>query len=134
MSTMKFNPITIKASSITPFSTTNVSRLEIDCSMSRPSPGKTNTFSTTIAPAIRLANCSPMMVRMGVSACGAHEVLIQRLDDRRPCDARDDRRLHDAKRDRREDQRRDRSRRVMPTRKSARWNESQRHGEDENEQ
>ena len=67
---MKFSPITIIASSITPFSTTKVSRLEIDCSMRRPSPGRTNTFSTTIAPAIRLANCSPMMVRMGVSAFG----------------------------------------------------------------
>src|SRR5208282_5036027 len=70
-STTKFNAITIIAVSITPFSTTRVSRLEIDCSIRRPSPGRTNTFSTTIAPAIRLANCSPMMVRIGVSALGS---------------------------------------------------------------
>ena len=62
--------VTFTASNITPFSTTSVSRLEIDCSMRRPRPGRTNTFSTTIAPAMRFANCSPMMVRMGVSAFG----------------------------------------------------------------
>ena len=71
MSTRKLSPITMIAISITQFSTTRVSRLEIDCRMSRPSPGRTNTFSTTIAPAIRLANCRPMMVRMGTSALGS---------------------------------------------------------------
>ena len=43
----------------------------IDWKISRPRPGSTNTFSTTIAPAIRLANCSPMIVRIGVSALGS---------------------------------------------------------------
>ena len=87
MSTTKFSPITITASSITPFSTTSVSRLEIDCSMRRPRPGRTNTFSTTIAPAIRLANCSPMMVRMGSARSAAHGARARR-GARRPWRAR----------------------------------------------
>ena len=70
-STRKLRPMTRIAISITQSSTTSVSRLEIDCSIRRPRPGRTNTFSTTIAPAIRLANCRPMIVSTGTSAFGS---------------------------------------------------------------
>ena len=69
-STRKFRPITNAASSMTQSSTTSASRLAIDCTIRRPRPGSTKTFSTTIAPATRLANCSPMIVRIGVIALG----------------------------------------------------------------
>ena len=72
--------------------------------------------------------------RDALGARGAHEVLVQGLDHRRPCDARDDRRLRDAKRDRRKDQRAERPRGVRPAGKSARGNEPQRHREDQHEQ
>ena len=54
--------------------------------------------------------------RDALGARGAHEVLVQGLDQRRPGDAGHDRGLHDAKRDRRKDQRAERPRRVAPSR------------------
>ena len=69
-STTALSAMTKAARPITQFSTTSTSRLAIDCTISRPSPGSTNTFSTTTAPAIRLANCRPRIVRIGGNALG----------------------------------------------------------------
>src|SRR5271163_536847 len=69
-STSRFTAMTNAANPMTQSSTTSTSRLAIDWTISRPRPGSTKTFSTTTAPATRLANCSPTMVRIGGSAFG----------------------------------------------------------------
>ncbi|MOA18592.1 hypothetical protein D3C78_1389200 [compost metagenome] len=42
--------------------------MAIDWKISRPRPGRKNTFSTTMVPASRLANCRPITVTTGIMA------------------------------------------------------------------
>ena len=65
---MKLTVTTSAASNTTTSRTTTTSRLPIAWKISRPMPGSANTFSTTMVPASRLANCSPMMVTTGIRA------------------------------------------------------------------
>src|SRR4029453_11069367 len=67
-STTKLTMTTTAASSITQLRTTIRSRLAIDWKITRPTPGRKNTFSITIVPASRLGNCSPITVMTGIIA------------------------------------------------------------------
>ena len=124
--------MTNAASSITQSSTTSASRLAIDCTIRRPRPGSTKTFSTTMAPAIEVGELQPHdgqdrrhrvgqgvapergAPRQALGARGADEVLVERLEQRRARHPRQDRGLHQPERDRRQDQRAERAPRIRP--------------------
>ena len=116
-STTKFNPITMIAVSITQFSTTRVSRLEIDCSIRRPKSGQNEDVlhhdraryeigelqahdgqdrNQRIGQGVPPKRRAP---RHAFGAGGAHEIFVQRLQQGRAGDPSQDRRLNDAKGD-----------------------------------